>query len=45
MVAEAERPLVVRKRPRKLRYSANGILKAEHVKADALVRLLGFAEC
>lgn len=39
-MAEAERPLVVRKRPRKLRYSANGILKA-----DALVRLLGFAEC
>lgn len=44
-MAEAERPLVVRKRPRKLRYSANGILKSEHVKADALVRLLGFAEC
>lgn len=39
-MAEAERPLVVRKRPRKLRYSANGILKAEHVKADDCSALL-----
>lgn len=35
--AEAETPLEARRCPGKLCYSANGLLKAEHVKADALV--------
>lgn len=46
-LAEAETPLVARRCPGKLCYGANGLQKAEHVKADALVLLLGShaAEC